>query len=165
MRHAKSDWSDEGLDDHDRPLNARGVANAARLADYFREQGLKPDYALCSTARRARETLAPLLAAFAAPPPVKYEARLYMAAAPTALKLISALPEEAAVALLVGHNPGMHALALALAGRGDPLLLTELASKYPTGATTLLEFDVTSWREVDAGRGALKHFIRPKGLG
>lgn len=165
MRHAKSDWSDESLADHDRPLNARGAANASRLAEYLHAQGVKPTYILCSTATRARETLAPLLPLLGSSVEVKYESRLYMASAPAMLKVINALPGSADVALVVGHNPGIHALALALGSRGDPLLLTELASKYPTGATAVLEFDVDSWRDVDAGRGTLKQFIRPKALG
>jgi phosphohistidine phosphatase len=164
MRHAKSDWSNENLDDHDRPLNARGVANANRLAEYLHAQGIRPDHILCSTATRARETLAPMLALLGNGVDVKYESRLYMAAAPAMLKMVTGLPATAKSAMIVGHNPGIHALALALGGRGDPLLLTELASKYPTGATTVLAFDTDAWRDVDAGRGMLKQFIRPKAL-
>lgn len=164
MRHAKSDWSDESQDDHDRPLNARGAADASRLAEYLQSQGVMPGHILCSTALRARETLAPLLTLLGGGMDVKYEPKLYMATATAMLKVITGLPAAAQVALVVGHNPGIHALALALGGRGDPLLLTELASKYPTGATAFLQFDADAWRDVDAGRGTLKQFIRPKTL-
>src|SRR5690606_29397045 len=102
----------------DRPLNARGTANASRLAEYLQSEGVKPDHVLCSTATRARETLAPLLPFLSGSVDVKYESKLYMASAPAMLKVINALPGSANVALVVGHNPGIHALALALGGRG-----------------------------------------------
>ena len=35
IRHAKSDWGDAGLDDHDRPLNARGIEDAPRVGTWL----------------------------------------------------------------------------------------------------------------------------------
>ena len=57
LRHAKSSWKDEGLADHDRPLARRGRRAAKAIARHLREQGVEPELVLCSTARRARETL------------------------------------------------------------------------------------------------------------
>jgi phosphohistidine phosphatase len=56
IRHAKSDWEHPALDDHDRPLNARGQRSAPRIGAWLAAQGLAPDAVLCSTARRTRET-------------------------------------------------------------------------------------------------------------
>ena len=56
MRHAKSSWKDESLDDHDRPLNKRGKRDAPRMGELLRDRQLVPDYVLCSSARRARKT-------------------------------------------------------------------------------------------------------------
>ena len=56
MRHAKSSWADEGLSDHDRPLNERGLRDAPRMAALLDEQNSVPDVILCSTAMRAHTT-------------------------------------------------------------------------------------------------------------
>ncbi|MET1010471.1 MAG: histidine phosphatase family protein, partial [Gaiellaceae bacterium] len=61
LRHAKSSWDDEGLPDHERPLAPRGEKAAARIADHVRSGSVAPDLVLCSTAVRARQTLAALL--------------------------------------------------------------------------------------------------------
>ena len=55
LRHAKSDWPD-GVDDHDRPLAERGRRAGPLMARYMTGEGLIPDLALISTARRTRET-------------------------------------------------------------------------------------------------------------
>jgi phosphohistidine phosphatase len=57
LRHAKSSWKDTSLPDHDRPLAGRGRRAAKAIARHMREQGIEPDLVLCSSARRARETL------------------------------------------------------------------------------------------------------------
>src|SRR5687768_4960118 len=57
LRHAKSSWKQRGLPDHDRPLAGRGRHAATAIADHMRDQGIEPELVLCSTARRARETL------------------------------------------------------------------------------------------------------------
>jgi phosphohistidine phosphatase len=56
IRHAKSDWDDPALSDHDRPLNARGQLSAPRIGAWLAERGVTPDAVLCSTALRTRET-------------------------------------------------------------------------------------------------------------
>ena len=55
-RHAKSDWDDPTLDDHDRPLNKRGRAASLALGRWMADAGWKPDEALVSTAARTAET-------------------------------------------------------------------------------------------------------------
>lgn len=56
IRHAKSDWDDPLLDDHDRPLNPRGHPSAPRIGKWLSAQGVIPDTVLCSSALRTRET-------------------------------------------------------------------------------------------------------------
>ena len=58
IRHAKSSWADPTLADHDRPLNERVQQAAALVGLHLRAEGLHPDLVLCSSARRARQTLA-----------------------------------------------------------------------------------------------------------
>jgi phosphohistidine phosphatase SixA len=60
LRHAKSSWDDPKLPDHDRPLNPRGLKAAKRMAQRMHRDNVSPALLLCSSARRARETLAPI---------------------------------------------------------------------------------------------------------
>ncbi|MBN9170688.1 MAG: histidine phosphatase family protein [Microbacterium sp.] len=53
VRHAKSDWSDDGIADHDRPLNARGERDAPAMARRLAVTGFAPDVIVSSTATRA----------------------------------------------------------------------------------------------------------------
>jgi len=165
LRHAKSSWDDPELDDHDRPLAKRGVKSVPALARYFRQQRLRPGLVLCSDAMRTRATLALLLAEIGPPTPrVVNEERLYLAAPETILSVLAhATPAEPHV-LVVGHNPGLHALALTLVGEGDRKLLAQMAREFPTGALAVLSFAVESWKEVRPATGHLDHFTTPRRL-
>ena len=114
LRHAKSSWKDRGLDDLDRPLNKRGRETAKTMAAYLRRAKITPDVVLCSTAVRAKQTLEPIAKAIK-PPRVAFESRIYGVAQPELLKYLRGVPESVESALMIGHNPGLHDLALALA--------------------------------------------------
>ena len=79
LRHAKSAWSEASLSDHDRPLSRRGERAAKAMADYLTSKSARPDLILCSTATRARQTLAPLVALWTPAPPISLEKGLYLA--------------------------------------------------------------------------------------
>ncbi len=72
MRHAKSEYP-AGVADHDRPLAPRGVREAALAGDWLRANVPAIDSVLCSTATRARQTLART----GIDAPVRYVERLY----------------------------------------------------------------------------------------
>ncbi len=165
LRHAKSSWDDPKLSDHARPLNLRGRQAAAAMAEEMRRLGLLPDLVLVSSARRTLQTLA-ALDPWDHPPRVEPLDALYLAsAADLLLTLQSAVPSARCV-MLVGHNPGLHELALFLSGKG-PLpedgRLQRLAEAYPSGA--LAEFAVTvPWEELREGGAQLTRFLLPTDL-
>lgn len=166
LRHAKSAWSDPRLDDHDRPLNRRGERAAKAMADHFARLALRPDLILCSTALRTRQTLAPIVAALAAPaPPITFSRDLYLASEDVLLAQLRAISDDAAAVLLVGHNDGIWHLAVALAAEGPPQDLASLRAKYPTGALATLSLRATSWTKLEFGTARLTSFVRPRDLG
>lgn len=112
VRHAKSDWGDPGLDDHDRPLNDRGMRDAPALAARLSATGLRPDAVLTSTALRARTTASFFASAFGLEP--EPDADLY--GAPATALLRAAAARRAPTVILVAHDPGMTALAERLTG-------------------------------------------------
>jgi phosphohistidine phosphatase len=162
LRHAKSSWDDAHLADHDRPLSARGTRAAAAIGRHLDEAGVRPDIVVCSTARRARETLAGALAGLGGDVDVHVESGLYTFDAADLLTRVRALPDGAASALLVGHNPAIGSLAARLAREGPHL--KELRDKYPTGALATLDLEVDAWRDVAAGCGVLTAFAVPRDL-
>jgi phosphohistidine phosphatase len=165
LRHAKSSWADPELDDHDRPLAKRGAKAIPILAKFMRQAKLRPTLALCSDAMRTRATLTLLLAELGPPAPrVVYDETLYLASPQIIRSVISEVENEPHI-LLVGHNPGLHALALELVGEGDRKMLAALAQEFPTGALAVLSFDAVSWKDLKSASGHLEHFTTPRRLG
>jgi phosphohistidine phosphatase len=167
LRHAKSDWSKDS-DDHDRPLSARGRKAAPKMARHMRTKDYLPEVVLCSTALRSRETVALLLSTWRKKPALRYEAALYLADWPVLLANLKKAPPRASPLLLVGHNPGIEQLAIALAFQSnnpaERSRLQRLTRKFPTGALAVLDFEIASWRNLKAGSGQLIDYVRPKDL-
>lgn len=164
LRHAKSSWDDPGVGDFDRPLNARGLEAAPRAGRALHEFGAGPSLVLSSPSRRTRQTLELALPEMhlANPPGVEFAEDLYLAAPSVMLEHVRALGPDVKSALLIGHNPGMHNLAMALAGSGPDDLKTRLAEKFPTAAIAIFTFDTQSWRDVGPRMGRLTAFWTPK---
>lgn len=133
VRHAKSDWGDPGLDDHDRPLNGRGMADAPVLARRLADTGVRLDAILSSTALRARTTAAFFGAALGLEPELDPE--LY--GAPASLLLSSAVDRGVDAVMVVAHDPGMTALAERLSGGG--------IGHMPTCAVATFRWDTPDW--------------------
>jgi phosphohistidine phosphatase len=154
LRHAKSSWDDPRLDDHDRPLAARGRRAAALIKDHLSEQGIHPSLVLCSTARRARETLERV-----DPDGERViESELYGAGAGDLLERLRRVPEELCAVMVIGHNPAIQQLVLALTG-GE----RQVAERFPTGALATLRLR-SSWSELAPGQAELAALVRPKDL-
>lgn len=170
VRHAKSSWADRTVPDHDRPLNARGRRAAPRVAEALSERGCAPDLVCCSTAARTRETWEFMASRFlpgsretGAPPTVRFLPELYLATTGALLDIAGAAPPDVETLMVLGHNPGVHSLACALARSGDPEEMARLRLKMPTGTAAVVELSGDRWEMVTDG-GALTHLILPRRL-
>lgn len=164
LRHAKSSWDDAARDDHDRDLSPRGRLAVERMGEYCSAEGIVPALVLCSTARRARETLARLVPHLAATGRIEFEQGLYLASANEMLRRLRRIEDSVPSVMLVGHNPGMQELAVNLCGGGDVDTLARLRSKYPTGALAEIALAASHWREADIDNGTLVRFVAPRDL-
>ena len=162
LRHAKSSWADPTLDDHDRPLAPRGHRAARFIADHLRAQAVRPQLVLCSSARRARETLAELTPVLGDQVEVVVTDDLYGADAGEILRRLCEVGRDIASVMIVGHNPGLHELALELTGEGDETAISQLHTKFPTGALATLQLDRASWKEFAAGQWYLANIVLPR---
>jgi len=165
LRHAKSSWENGSLGDHERPLNKRGAKAAPVMGRYIRDHAPRPDRVLCSDAVRTRATLALVLPELGDPvPDVIDDPRLYLASAGDIHERINAQSDGARALMVIGHNPGLHGLALGLASRGERSQLQELSMKFPTAALAVFSFDTETWENVGAGNGSLIDFVVPRAL-
>ncbi|MGK4580442.1 SixA phosphatase family protein [Kitasatospora sp. HPMI-4] len=163
LRHAKADWPNQ-VDDHERPLADRGHTQAKEAGEWLADSGINPDYVLCSSSLRTRETWK--LAVHGLPKrPRKtvYEERLYEASPGEIIAVLQDTPDEYSDLLLVGHNPGLLGLTQVLAGdEGDPDALNRLRlGGFPTAAVAVLSF-TGSWKDVEPGVAKLDTFHSPQ---
>jgi len=162
LRHAKSSWEDAKLKDFARPLSERGHEGMQRIGSYVKQEAIQPGLVLCSSAARTRETLALLLAHLDPKPRTRFEKLLYMATPSQLLSRIRKIPDTVEHAMIVGHNPGLHALALELIGEGPPVAIIALARKLPTAGLLVIDFPVETWPDVAPISGTLRQFMTPK---
>lgn len=165
LRHAKSSWDNPALDDHERPLTKRGTKAAVEMAKFISRERLAPERVLCSTAVRTRATLALMIARMPDPhPEVLYDDALYLASPQVLLEHIRETPDSVENLLIVGHNPGLHALALSLIGSGDHKAIATLAKGFPTAALATFTFKAETWAAVKPASGQLNYAIWPRQL-
>lgn len=163
LRHAKSSWKDEALDDFDRPLNKRGRQAAKLMGQYLATHGIEPAQILCSPSQRTRETLERMQKAMGAAIPTRFEKGIYLAEAPDLMRRLRGLSDSLSSVMVIGHNPGMERLALMLAapgGEGE----RRMADKFPTGALAVLTADVDAWEGLALETARLDAFVRPRDL-
>jgi phosphohistidine phosphatase len=139
MRHAKASWDSAAVADHDRGLDARGREDAARMGALLVTEGQVPDEIFCSTAVRARETVALLSTAFGGGVETSYFPELYLATPLTCLAVAATASADSAKVLVVAHNPGLAQLAAHFSGAHTPM---------PTAAILRIEFEIDAWREL-----------------
>lgn len=161
LRHAKAERAEPGVRDFDRALAPAGRDAAPRIGAYMAGHALTPDLAICSSARRAKETWE--LAAHALPPPVRatYDKRIYDLDANGLLRLVRETGADVHVLLLVGHNPSLEDLAELLIATGDITGRERLATKFPTGALAVIDFPLDAWDALHRHSGRFDRLVTP----
>jgi phosphohistidine phosphatase len=166
LRHAKTETEAPSGRDQDRRLDDRGRKDAARIGDWIANHPPFPDAVQVSPAVRARQTWEIAWAAMkdvVPAPQLELSPELYGADPAQLLRSIrEASVHDPKRLMLVGHNPGMHELALTLAGGGDEAGLEALTHNLPTAGLAVYDFAVSDWNDVAFRRGRLVLFVSPK---
>lgn len=163
LRHAKTETDAPSGKDHDRRLEERGRADAAAMAEWLSDQSLVPDQVLVSTATRTRQTWDILAELFpGAGPQVEHLPELYSASASQLLAAIHDVSAGINRLMLVGHNPGLHELALGLTCGCNETDRKLLSGNMPTSAIAVIDFPIADWADARFGTGKLQHFVSPK---
>jgi phosphohistidine phosphatase len=125
---------------------------------YMGQNEFEPDLVLCSTAARARETWATAAVHLSGAPEVIYERALYLAEPAAILKHVKHRAENRSSVLVIGHNPGLQALAQSLAHGA-----LGSSQKFPTACLAVFAVDVT-WPELGPDHTRLIDYVLPKSL-
>lgn len=138
VRHAKSDWSHEGLSDTERPLNDRGKKDAPEMAKRLRKKGLKIDSFVSSPAKRAFRTARFFAEEFdVKKDDIQVEKKLYGAMTHQFEEVISSLEDKEDTVVIFSHNPGITDYANSLCEvRTDNI---------PTCGMFAVQADVANW--------------------
>lgn len=144
--------------DFDRPLDASGRLDAEATGAAMLAAGYVPDLVLCSGAARARETLDGVILHIT-PGKVIHTNTLYSSDGGEYVATIRDAP-DAETMLVVGHNPMMEDVAMALAGDGDEAARHVLNAGFPTSGLAVIRFS-GKLREAAPGTGYLEAFLVP----
>ena len=155
LRHAKSSWNDPTLRDFDRPLKKRGREAAERIGQRIASENLSNPLVICSPAVRTRETAEIVLTCANLTVEPHFDERIYEASLRELVQIVTEIPDDHEVAIMIGHNPGFEELLSFLTGEHR---------RMPTCALAKIGFGDVSWKDVRAGEKSLEWFIAPKEL-
>ena len=168
IRHAKSSWSEAGMADHERPLNARGnfaapivgrfLAKTYFGADTQPALMVAPEQIVASTALRTLQTAQHMATAFRlGVEHLSLQSRLYLAEKQTILEVVRGLDENLRHAVIIGHNPGIHEFC-------DAMLARAQIPEMPTCTTVILTLPQEHWGLADFGTAQLVAHLTPRVL-
>ncbi|MHC9419355.1 SixA phosphatase family protein [Sphingomonas citri] len=164
LRHAKSGWDDAVPRDLDRPLNPKGRRAAQAMGREIKAMELDFDRVIASPAVRVRETIEELERGLGRALAPEWDRRLYLASTATLLDVMHEQDDSAETLLLVGHNPGLAELVLALVPEAPGGLRDAVEEKYPTATLAEMTFTVDGWGAVAGGGATLTRFVRPRDI-
>ncbi len=157
IRHAKSDHSDPGLNDFDRPLNERGEKEAIALGKALEKAGLFPEFIWCSPAKRAKKTAELLLRKRkSAPDILRFDNELYPGSGLSAMALLKTTPQNSHTVALIGHNPSLESFLSSLISRGDAMV------RLTTSAAAVIDFSFDRWKDICEDSGTLRLLLTGK---
>ena len=163
MRHAKSSWDFPNLDDHDRPLNKRGVNSAKLICEFFIKKKIKFDLVYCSSSKRTIQTLN-ILSKKINFKKIIHKKALYHASADEIIHILKQTGDNYKTLLLINHEPSMSELISQICLNEKSDQMQNLKRKFPTAAVAEVNFNFNDWEKLSKVKGKLISFIKPKDL-
>ena len=151
FRHAKSSF--DAPSDHERVLTEFGQKQAMFMGELLEEKQLKPDYVLCSSALRAKETMELAMSTGKWVCDSSVTDALYETTAEATLKLIKQMRDDDQTIMLVGHEPVWSDLASRLTGQ---------SASFNTAGVACISFTTSHWCEVEFGSGSFEWYENPQ---
>ena len=141
LRHGKSSWKQEDIDDSLRQLKSSGIEEIQEVSAFFAQKKINIDRVLSSPAIRAYNTSLIFMHALNIPvSSLVLDERIYESTAALIIKSIQRTPDSVNTLLVVGHNPSLSSTIEHLS--------SEAYTELPTGALVTLQAPITSWKEI-----------------
>jgi len=158
MRHGKSSWQNDLLDDYDRPLKKRGKRDAPVMAQLLADNEIIPEMILSSSAARTRQTTQLVNDVLnLQEDSIRYFDNFYLADQKELIKELKKLSNSIDTVMIIGHNPTMEFFTANLTGE---------IHRFPTAAIAHIDLAISTWAELKATKscGILLNLWRPKEL-
>ena len=156
MRHAKSSWKDDNLEDHERPLKKRGRKDSKRIAKTLKANDLVPELILSSSAVRAKETVSIMGDTLDYQGKINFSDEFYMGEPQDFINVLQTLSDDYKTVMIVAHNPGLEALMQIYHGEVETL---------PTAGLGYLILALDTWKDMYMSTmGDLIGLWKPKDL-
>jgi len=138
IRHGKSSWDHEGLQDIDRPLAMRGTRNAGEMAERLLKNDLIPQLILSSPANRALNT-ALIMSKIWGTRAENFQIHetLYDASISDIEQVIAGVPSDIKSLAIFGHNPSSTAYA--------NMFLKQRLDNLPTAGVVIVTLESKNW--------------------
>lgn len=147
--------------DKDRPLTPRGKQDAQALGAAMAKEGYRPDYVLCSAAKRTQETWESLSVTLKATVEPHITDALYNAPSDKIAEEIAAIPNSIHAALIIAHNPGLHQLSASLAGTAPESLRARINGQFIPASFVALECMTDNWSDLKPSTMKIINFMDP----
>ncbi|HRT67792.1 MAG TPA: histidine phosphatase family protein [Bacteroidota bacterium] len=155
IRHSKSSWEDEDTNDFNRRLTKRGERDAKFMSELLAKQIQKPDLLLTSPTLRAQRTAEYFADAFDIDDDnIINDQGIYDRGAKYIIQFLKNLNNDISSVVLIGHNPDITTLANYFTG--------EYFDNIPTTGIVAIEFDISTWNEIEDKPGKLLFYEIPK---
>jgi phosphohistidine phosphatase len=154
IRHAKSDWSNTGQKDIDRPLNSKGLRDTPKMGGKLKEMGFEPEKIFASISMRTRMTAELLVEQLNYNQEVEYCEEIYEASVRSLFDFISLIPNQLNDIAIIGHNPTLTYIS--------EYFSNEVLEHVPTCGVVRIAFDLEEWALLTKGGGKLIYFISPE---
>jgi phosphohistidine phosphatase len=158
VRHAKTEPIHSQITDFERNLLNRGVKDAHNVSLKMLDKKIIPDLIISSPARRAVETAEIFAGNFDYPKQNILINELIYDHYTTIdfIKLIGGQNNKYNKIMVFGHNPSFEILAYRFTN--------EFNKHLPTTGIIGMNFEVKSWKEIEAGKGKFHFFYHPKNI-
>ncbi len=148
VRHAKSSWKYDSVEDIDRPLKERGINDAHLMASFLSKKIKKPDVFVSSSANRALHTAVIFCENFGYPlSNLKIKRQLYSFSDGYLVKTIKSLDDSFGSAIIFSHDHGINTFVNKF---GD-----EPIAHVSTCGVIGIKFDNKHWKSIKKGKTIL----------
>ena len=156
FRHGKSDWNVHFENDHDRPINERGINAAKKMGKYLADIKEIPELLISSTAHRTRETIELAAQSGNWKSECIFEPRIYGGSPNVLIEIIKNIDEKFNYVCLIGHEPNFSSFI--------SKSCNEKFHRFPTASMAKIVYNKDKWVNVMFGSGQLEWIKRPKEL-